>query len=171
MGFSSFLIPVSDAGWLRVAQFVAIECKNVKVDENFVVKSWDWRESREVECKRAFCFMSFPECHRSHISASPFGLILYYLIISLGSRRKDRWFGRKIYKKNFVLQNLSKILASCILYFFLCFDKFSSHLRFSRWTKFSTRSCKRCFFWNTSSLSYTCLVENHNCVSQLSSRS
>lgn len=101
MGFSSFLIPVSDAGWLRVAQFVAIECKNVKVDENFVVKSWDWRESREVECKRAFCFMSFPECHRSHVSASPLGLILYYLIISLGSIRNDWWFSRKIYKKKF----------------------------------------------------------------------
>lgn len=132
MGFSSFLIPVSDAGWLRVAQFVAIECKNVKVDENFVVKSWDWRESREVECKRAFCFMSFPECHRLHISTSPLELILYYLIISLGSGRNDWWFSREIYNKNFVLQNLSKILALYISYF-LCLNKFSSHLRFPRW--------------------------------------
>lgn len=132
MGFSSFLIPVSDAGWLRVAQFVAIECKNVKVDENFVVKSWDWCESREVECKRAFCFMSFPECHRSHISASPLEFILYYLIISLGTGRNDWWFSRKIYKKNFVLQNMSKILALYISYF-LCFNKFSSYLSFPCW--------------------------------------
>lgn len=133
MGFSSFLIPVSDAGWLRVAQFVAIECKNVKVDENFVVKSWDWRESREVECKRAFCFMSFPECHRSHVSASPLGLILYYLIISLGSSRNDWWFSRKIYIKKNSFCKICQKFWPYIFRIFLCFDKFSSHLRFPRW--------------------------------------
>ena len=75
----------------RVAQFIRVECKKrVKADENFVVKSCGWRESRNVEYARQHSVLWVsPSVVDRAVSASPRGLIFYFLTVSLA--RSLQW--------------------------------------------------------------------------------